>query len=135
MELDIGAMGTIATGAGTTFVGDIAEALIYNANLSASDKLLVINYLGAKYGLGTVSQSGDHNQDGKVDAADYVYWRKNDSGNVTGYDTWRANFEQPAGSGTDLNSSLNAVPEPATATGTLLLFLPFALLHRTKRAA
>ena len=34
---------------------------------------------------------GDFNNDGTVDAADYVVWRKND-GTQTGYDGWRANF-------------------------------------------
>ena len=34
---------------------------------------------------------GDFNNDGTVDAADYVVWRKND-GTQTGYDAWRANF-------------------------------------------
>ena len=32
---------------------------------------------------------GDYNEDGSVDAADYVWWRKNDGGNQAGYDTWR----------------------------------------------
>jgi hypothetical protein len=35
---------------------------------------------------------GDFNDDGFVDAADYVTWRKNDSQNQDGYNEWRANF-------------------------------------------
>ena len=35
---------------------------------------------------------GDLNGDTVVDAADYVWWRKNDSGNSASYDQWRADF-------------------------------------------
>jgi hypothetical protein len=60
---------------------------------------------------------GDFNQDGTVDAADYVVWRKTD-GTQTGYDAWRANFGTSllAGSGSAIPSakSLPAVPEPST---------------------
>jgi hypothetical protein len=57
------------------------------------------------------AQDGDYNGDGKVDAADYVAWRKtpgNFGGDPGGYDTWRANFGEggPGGGG--------AVPEPAS---------------------
>jgi hypothetical protein len=41
---------------------------------------------------------GDFNNDGTVDAADYVVWRTN-AGTQAGYDRWRANF------GTSLNAS------------------------------
>jgi hypothetical protein len=60
---------------------------------------------------------GDFNQDGTVDAADYVVWRKTD-GTQTGYDAWRANFGTSllAGSGAAIPSAepLPAVPEPST---------------------
>jgi hypothetical protein len=49
-QLHVGALG-FATGTGTTFQGDIAELLIYNDDLSATDQSLVFNYLGAKYGV------------------------------------------------------------------------------------
>jgi hypothetical protein len=55
---------------------------------------------------------GDHNNDGVVDAADYVVWRKNDINGQQGYDDWRTNFGSPAGG---LASGAAAVPEPATA--------------------
>ena len=62
---------------------------------------------------------GDFNQDGTVDAADYVVWRKTD-GTQTGYDAWRANFGTSllAGSGSAIPSAepLSAVPEPSTLT-------------------
>jgi T5SS/PEP-CTERM-associated repeat protein len=61
---------------------------------------------------------GDFNRDGKVDAADYVVWRKTD-GSQSGYDNWRAHFGQTAGSGAGANENA-AVPEPVTTV--LLMF-------------
>jgi hypothetical protein len=54
---------------------------------------------------------GDYNHNSKVDAADYVVWRNDQAGNggAGGYDTWRANFGNPPGSG----SGAGAVPEPS----------------------
>jgi hypothetical protein len=58
---------------------------------------------------------GDFNNDGTVDAADYVVWRKNDA-TQAGYDTWRANFGRTliAGSGSIsfAQEVSAAVPEP-----------------------
>lgn len=52
--------------------------------------------------------SGDYNQDGNVDAADYIVWRKELGTNYTptDYDVWRSNFGRTIGGG--------AVPEPST---------------------
>lgn len=64
--------------------------------------------------------TGDYNGNGVVDAADYVLWR-NDPGShggaPGGYNTWRANFGNHAGTGSGLGAS--AVPEPTS----LVLFL------------
>jgi hypothetical protein len=54
---------------------------------------------------------GDFNDDGIVNAADYVVWRKTD-GSQAGYDLWRANFGRTAGHG---SLASGTVPEPATA--------------------
>ena len=63
------------------------------------------------------SLPGDFNQNGVVDAADYVMWRNGDSSDDTqaGYDTWRAHFGQTAGNGSGAIASA-AVPEPAIPT-------------------
>lgn len=71
---------------------------------------------------------GDYNNNGAVDAADYVVWRNSLGQNVTlpndttpgavsqaDYDVWRANLGQTAGSGagSSLDALGTAVPEPA----------------------
>ncbi len=55
---------------------------------------------------------GDYNENGVVDAADYVVWRKTD-GFPQGYDVWRSHFGQTASSGAAIRTNV-AVPEPAT---------------------
>jgi hypothetical protein len=63
---------------------------------------------------------GDFNNNGIVDAADYLIWRKN-FGTQTSYDTWRAHFGQTApGNGTGASANA-AVPEPTTLV--LLMFV------------
>jgi hypothetical protein len=74
------------------------------------------------------AEIGDFNQNGKVDGADYVVWRKNvgsasalpnDDGTVLPvgvdhYNLWRSKFGNGAGSGAGFESG-GAVPEPASA--------------------
>jgi hypothetical protein len=52
--------------------------------------------------------TGDLNGDGKVDAADYVFWRKTISGD---YATWRLNFGRTVVAS---GAAAAAVPEPAS---------------------
>lgn len=85
---------------------------------------------------------GDYNEDGAVDAADYVVWRKaeqtgvadlpndnDDLGNVGAaeYTLWRANFGE-MGSGSGLGSG--AVPEPSAFVLVLGSVMGVALLRR-----
>jgi probable HAF family extracellular repeat protein len=81
---------------------------------------------------------GDFNNDGNVDAADYVVWRKS-LGTQADYDSWRTHFGESIGSGSDgypLGDSADplsaAVPEPA-ALG--LLFIGSALWPLRPRPA
>ena len=70
---------------------------------------------------------GDYNNNGRVDAADYVLWRNGGTGKT--YAEWRSHFGQTAGSGACVGDSvslspdgINAVPEPNS-----LLYLLAAL--------
>lgn len=79
--------------------------------------------------------AGDYNNDGKVDAADYVVWRNNPSafGGTSGYNTWRTHFGATASTG----SSFAAIPEPSvlfflTALGMIWSGPKLARQQRTK---
>lgn len=90
---------------------------------------------------------GDFNQDGIVDAADYVVFRKNEgttnvlpndnglSGTVVGqahYDLWLANFGLGSGegSGGGTLAPATAVPEPASSCLALFFLLGYLFLRR-----
>jgi uncharacterized protein YjbI with pentapeptide repeats len=80
--------------------------------------------------------AGDFNHDGTVDAADYIIWRKNFSGDQTTYDAWRTNFGRTlsAGSGSVFPSTeplSAAVPEPTAFALAALVLVRF--LFRRKR--
>jgi hypothetical protein len=104
---------------------------------------------------GTFTPDADYNDDGQVDAADYVLWRKNfgstgTPGSIAGdgtsndllgvpdgkvdqfdYDFWKSRFGNPQGSGggSGLNVSNISVPEPASTIligVALLSWLPSA---------
>lgn len=75
---------------------------------------------------GPAGTPGDYNNNGIVDAADYAVWRKNlgtntvlpndPTGGTIGtaqYDTWKAHFGQPPGSGSAAGQA-SLVPEPTT---------------------
>jgi hypothetical protein len=72
--------------------------------------------------------SGDFNNDGSVDAADYVVWRKRGLVPTTpeNYNTWRTNFGETTGGGGD-GIAESGVPEPSRP---MLLILPaISVLH------
>jgi hypothetical protein len=77
---------------------------------------------------------GDYNQDGSVDAADYVVWRKTD-GLQEGYEMWRDNFGSTAGSGAAAEASETAVPEPSTFAQLCLLAAGSTILSLRRAAA
>ncbi|HJQ80264.1 MAG TPA: hypothetical protein VJ828_09930 [Lacipirellulaceae bacterium] len=87
------------------------------ANVASGQRLLTADGTGSflvHYGTGSAFNprqivltnfqssmlAGDFNRDGRVDAADYVVWRRNPSGNTfvdtTNYETWRSNFGRTA---------------------------------------
>ncbi len=79
------------------------------------------------------SLPGDFNGDGHVDAADYVYWRKND-GTPAGYQTWRSNFGNLANAA---GAAVSEVPEPRALlllfAGSILLALQLCVARRRIR--
>jgi T5SS/PEP-CTERM-associated repeat protein len=93
--------------------------------------------------------SGDFNNNGKVDAADYVVWRKY-SGTITAlpndphggtigtlqFNTWRANFGNTAGSGANSTSGsgVPAVPEPGSQALLLAALLTLSVCRQERPA-
>jgi sulfatase modifying factor 1 len=84
--------------------GQLDELRIYNRALAPNEIAILA--------LAPIEElPGDYNDDGNVDAADYVVWRKTGINGQPGYNTWRANF------GRSINGSgaANAqVPEPTS---------------------
>jgi hypothetical protein len=75
--------------------------------------------------------TGDFNNDGSVDAADYVVWRKGLGSTYTqdDFNVWRAHFGETVGSGSITNST---VPEPATCL-LLICLISTSTLSRDRR--
>jgi hypothetical protein len=90
--------------------------------------------LDVSLGASTVTVTGDYNGDNKVDAQDYVLWRKSPGtygGNPAGYNAWRANFGTGVpGGGTSIGGA--SVPEPASAA---LLIIGLAAFCSRRRSA
>jgi hypothetical protein len=91
--------------------------------------------------------TGDYNNNGKVDAGDYVLWRKNQGtsnvlandpiGGTIGlaqFDQWRANFglSGSPGAGASLSNGGN-VPEPSSLAAFLLMFGSMLIPFRGRR--
>jgi hypothetical protein len=67
--------------------------------------------------------TGDYNNNGVVDAADYVVWRKTNINAQQGYDDWRTNFGKIAmPSGAALGSAIE-VPEPRAIVTVIIAVL------------
>jgi hypothetical protein len=86
-----------------------------------------------------VSLDGDFNNDGKVDAADYIVWRKNTANNALPNDNgvgtqaeryalWTASFGTMAGSGGGQSNA--AVPEPSACVLALVALVVAAACRR-----
>jgi hypothetical protein len=82
--------------------------------------------------------AGDWNGDTKVNAADYVTWRKDETGfggaeggNPSGYVKWRENFDQAGASGSSLSGPA-AVPEPTTIGMLMFAVAAMAVWRRAR---
>jgi hypothetical protein len=119
---------------GYTFVAAYRDE---QATWGTGGTLLVdnINVVGmTNFGIAPPPVLGDYNDNGVVDAADYVVWRNGDSpdDSQAGYNLWKANFGSPPGSGSGLGSG--AVPEPNSLVlvGLALLAAGHRCLKRSK---
>ena len=112
---------------GDYYTGQLAEFLVFNEVLTIGQINLVANYLSTEYALpfayetnilsAQAALGGDFNLDGKVDAADYVVWRKTGTGGEQGYQAWRANFgSSVAGINQSIPDSGRTAPIPEPAT-------------------
>ncbi|MEX2307911.1 MAG: glycosyl hydrolase [Pirellulales bacterium] len=110
------------------------------------DDIITLNELPVMPWSISAPMPGDYNDDGVVDAADYIVWRQslgqtgmglvadsNLDGRIDGadYEFWRSRFGQTAGSGSSVANS--AVPEPASPM--LLLLAAMCLRARAMAAA
>jgi hypothetical protein len=114
--------GQFGGGVADFFDGRIDEVRITNSALSPSQ------FLFAPPDPSGVL--GDFNEDGKVDAADYVIWRKNETANnplpnddglatqAARFDLWRANFGEMDMPGSGGSSA--AIPEPGSIVLSIL---------------
>lgn len=106
----------------TDYYGDGLAAQVLNSPSDGSERSVGTNL--AAFAL----PNGDYNQDGVVDAADYVVWRKTIGGQFA-YDAWGTHFGTTPGSGSGFASG-SAVPEPTTWALAALAFIA-ALACRT----
>jgi hypothetical protein len=78
---------------------------------------------------------GDFNQDGSVDAADYVVWRKGLGTTYTDedYNIWRAHLGEYRSGSAVADPLLSSVPEPAVASIVLASVMTIAPAYRAVR--
>ena len=104
---------------------DISKDVAWSGPALDPIPIVQLDVLASEYPA-TTDVAGDYN--GIVDMADYVVWHKGlgTTYTQTDYNTWRANFGQPAGSGSAASADA-AVPEPATMAMLIvgLLVMPF----------
>jgi hypothetical protein len=86
---------------------------------------------GMDIGFAPAGLTGDYNADGKVNAQDYVIWRKTNINGAQGYTDWRSNYGTGGpGAGAGLDGA--SVPEPASL---VLLVIGLAAFCSRRRSA
>ena len=118
-----GSIGSI-TGAFSTVNAPIVNGHALNVVYGANSVML------------EVGNAGDFNGDGRIDAGDYVVWRKGLGTSYTqdDYTVWRAHFGQTSGtgSGANVDSFRNVssnVPEPSSLTLLMVCFVAGRLIR------
>lgn len=106
-------------------MNDLGQVAFYALFTDSTAGVFVSDLVAAP----VLATAGDFNQDGRVDGADYVVWRKN-SGSAAEYNLWRTHFGETIG---ESSSPLqNAIPEPAT-TLSCLFAAALALIQSRNR--
>jgi hypothetical protein len=119
--LDVSLIGGFVPAAGDSFEVLRADGGIFNAFSTTSLPALpaglqwdvAYSNFAVLLQVAAAGLAGDFNEDGMVDAADYILWRKNGLAPEQ-YDAWRTNFGRAAGSG---SLKTHAVPEPEALVG------------------
>jgi hypothetical protein len=95
-----------------TSLNDYSTTIVVSSTTTTLDihAASTANFGGTRFNAFELSLLGDYNGDGKVNAADYVLWRKTD-GTPAGYNAWRSNFGASVSAGSS-SSVASAVPEP-----------------------
>jgi hypothetical protein len=135
-EPNIGHLDGMLSTPNALFMSDMADGSLFSAPTNT----------GAIYKVVAVIP-GDYNQDGIVDAADYVVWRdtlgqsgaglaadgsNNGSIDLGDFEVWRAHFGQTAGSGSGATANAS-VPEPTAPV--LLMLATYGWCLGRRRAA
>lgn len=132
---------TLGTTAGNQFVPQLGDTFAFLTTIAGasgnfasahlpvltSGHMWQLRYTASSATL-AVTLAGDYNDDGTVDASDYVVWRKLDGSsfnpradgdtngviNANDYAVWRTQIGKSASAGASLSSPVNFVPEPTT---------------------
>ena len=88
--------------AGTYQLNFVGNGIIANGRAVdvANNGTQIGGFLEFEFTVAAPGLPGDYNQNNSVDAADYVLWRKTIN-TPAAYDTWRANFGNSNGAGSD----------------------------------
>jgi cyclophilin family peptidyl-prolyl cis-trans isomerase len=121
-DLDVTLLGGFTPVAGNTFTiltaGSISDTFDnINLPLLTQGLLWDVNQTATAFTLSVVTDAADFNQDGVVNAADYVKWRRS-NGSQANFNLWRANFGNTRGGSIGAGSgsqTAHFVPEPTSA--------------------
>ncbi len=115
IDLDGGGSSTMVM----NFYNDASASQVLNTPSDGTERAVGTNL--AVFAL----PNGDYNQDGVIDAADYVVWRKSIGGQLA-YDAWRSQFGSAA---SGLGGGV-AIPEPMAIADVVFGLLIFCIHRR-----
>ncbi len=150
-QLELDMLNGFVPNAGDTFTVLNAAGGLFGvfSNVTTGQRLMTDDGLGSfivNYGAGSAFNQnqivlsafllqGDYNQNGVVDAADYVVWRKGLGTIYTqnDYDVWCAHFGLSAGGGAGTSVNDVAIPEPAALLQLVLVAAAMSTWRRRVR--